>query len=74
LKRGGRATASFSSLDVPLFSVLMSVRTPGFFFKGEGGKWNNKTTRKQKKTKRTSVSDKVLTARLRGVLQTAVEG
>lgn len=34
------------------------------------GRKKNKTTRKQKKTKRTSVSDKVLTERLQQVLQT----
>ena len=36
----------------------------------EGGGEGNKTTRKQKKTERTSVSDKVLTERLEQVLQT----
>lgn len=73
-------SASLPSLDVfPLFSLLMSVRMQVsflFFLKGrwEGGEvmWRkkNKTTRKQKKTKRTSVSDKVLTERLQQVLQT----
>lgn len=72
-------SASLPSLDVfPLFSLLMSVRmqVSFLFLKGrwEGGEvmWRkkNKTTRKQKKTKRTSVSDKVLTERLQQVLQT----
>lgn len=48
--------------------LLNECQNAGFFLlkkkRWEGAKEKNKTTRKQKKTKRTSVSDKVLSEHL----------
>lgn len=64
--------ARFSLLDVlPFFSFLMSVRTVLFLYKERRG-GEIRTTKQQesrKKTKRTSVFDKVLTERLLWVVQ-----